>query len=361
MRRHGRGRGRRGAHRAEPTGSGPLATVGHVLGSTVPKRVSPPRPLRVAVVSGAIVGALLFSYSTTQIYLRFTEPDQTPPAPSVTTSAAPPTDGHGSLRQRSPRKWRSPWGAEESSALSRQDAPDGTERTAPVPDPEKRLPPGGHQSFPVPQSAPGTPRVSSENRLRRDPFHGACDDHQRQRCRGGELGTASEVQRRPHRLRLGHRMGTGPRRFIARQPHWSNGIPRGSPSPSASRRGAPVTPRKLLVNGVPCPRERQAVCLPARGTPLPHTAQKTIERHDSSSVTLDDGAHAECALKGHSETIDFARLDAGGAHVQPLRRTPPGYGQSGCSVQRRRVRRCECEIRFPNPGPLLQMSQTKPR
>src|SRR5690606_10654440 len=44
-----------------------------------------------------------------------------------------------------------------------------------------------------------------------------------------------------------------------------------------------------------------------------------------SSVTLDDGAHAECALKGHSETIDFARLDAGGAHVQPLRRTPhPG-------------------------------------
>jgi len=157
MRRHGRGRGRRGAHRAEPTGSGPLATVGHVLGSTVPKRVSPPRPLRVAVVSGAIVGALLFSYSTTQIYLRFTEPDQTPPAPSVTTSAAPPTDGHGSPQAAISTQVEITVGAEESSAPSRHRT-HPTERSA-------------RHRFQIPEKRPrpADTSLSSSRRARPEP------------------------------------------------------------------------------------------------------------------------------------------------------------------------------------------------
>jgi len=68
------GRGRRGAHRSEPENSGALATVGHVLESTVPKRVRPPRLLSVLVISGVMIALVLFGYSTTQIYLRFSEP-----------------------------------------------------------------------------------------------------------------------------------------------------------------------------------------------------------------------------------------------------------------------------------------------
>ncbi|MGI5120528.1 cellulose binding domain-containing protein [Marinactinospora thermotolerans] len=82
--------GQRGAHRAEPADSGPLATVGHVLGSTVPKRVRPPRPLRVMVVSGVTIGLVLFGYSTTQVYLHFTEPE-----PGSGASALPEGDTHG--------------------------------------------------------------------------------------------------------------------------------------------------------------------------------------------------------------------------------------------------------------------------
>ncbi|MFC7327839.1 cellulose binding domain-containing protein [Marinactinospora rubrisoli] len=75
MGRHGAaGGGQRGAHRAEPADSGPIATVGHVLGSTVPRKVRPPRLLRVLVISGITVGMVLFAYSTTQIYLRFSDP-----------------------------------------------------------------------------------------------------------------------------------------------------------------------------------------------------------------------------------------------------------------------------------------------
>ncbi|MBB4933575.1 hypothetical protein F4561_004395 [Lipingzhangella halophila] len=71
---HESGSAHRGAHRAEPERSGPLATAGHVLGSTVPKRVEPPRLLSVLLISGVALGLLLFAYSTTQIYLRFGEP-----------------------------------------------------------------------------------------------------------------------------------------------------------------------------------------------------------------------------------------------------------------------------------------------
>lgn len=67
-RRHGV---RRGAHRSEPENAGPLRRFGGLLESTVPKRVEPPRLLNVLVVSGVILGLLLFGYSTTQIYLQF--------------------------------------------------------------------------------------------------------------------------------------------------------------------------------------------------------------------------------------------------------------------------------------------------
>lgn len=67
-RRHGP---RRGAHRSEPDDAGALRRFGGLLGSTVPKRVEPPRLLNVLVISGVLLGLLLFGYSTTQIYLQF--------------------------------------------------------------------------------------------------------------------------------------------------------------------------------------------------------------------------------------------------------------------------------------------------
>ncbi|MFD6953009.1 cellulose-binding protein [Nocardiopsis sp. TSRI0078] len=62
---------RRGAHRSEPRDAGALRRLGGLIESTVPKRVEPPRLLNVLVVSGVILGLLLFGYSTTQIYLQF--------------------------------------------------------------------------------------------------------------------------------------------------------------------------------------------------------------------------------------------------------------------------------------------------
>ncbi|MFL1376161.1 MULTISPECIES: cellulose binding domain-containing protein [unclassified Nocardiopsis] len=72
MGRHGQRQGtRRGAHRSEPADTGALRRLGGLIESTVPKRVEPPRLLNVLVVSGVILGLLLFGYSTTQIYLQF--------------------------------------------------------------------------------------------------------------------------------------------------------------------------------------------------------------------------------------------------------------------------------------------------
>ncbi|QBI55696.1 cellulose binding domain-containing protein [Streptomonospora litoralis] len=65
---------RRGAHRSEPADKTRLAAVGYFLGSTVPKKVQPPRLLNVLLVSGVTLALTLFGYSTTQIYLRFSEP-----------------------------------------------------------------------------------------------------------------------------------------------------------------------------------------------------------------------------------------------------------------------------------------------
>ncbi|MBR8740523.1 cellulose binding domain-containing protein [Nocardiopsis sp. MG754419] len=88
-RRHG---ARRGAHRSEPENAGPLRRFGGLLESTVPKRVEPPRLLNVLVVSGVILGLLLFGYSTTQIYLQFGGAPGATEAPGPRDGAEPGHD-----------------------------------------------------------------------------------------------------------------------------------------------------------------------------------------------------------------------------------------------------------------------------
>ncbi|MFV2195913.1 cellulose binding domain-containing protein [Nocardiopsis sp. LOL_012] len=69
---------RRGMHRSVQPDAGVLRRIVGFMESTVPKRVEPPRITNVLVVSGVILGLLLFGYSTTQIYLQFgSDPDAT--------------------------------------------------------------------------------------------------------------------------------------------------------------------------------------------------------------------------------------------------------------------------------------------
>ncbi|GLU46617.1 cellulose binding domain-containing protein [Nocardiopsis ansamitocini] len=102
MGRHGVERPQRGAHRAEQPDGGALTTVGQVLGSTVPKRVPPPRPFRVLLLSGVTVTLILFAYSTTQIYLRFTESPSGPGAPAPESGAVGGSPGSEALPSRGP-------------------------------------------------------------------------------------------------------------------------------------------------------------------------------------------------------------------------------------------------------------------
>lgn len=83
---------RRGAHRSEPENAGALRRFGGLLESTVPKRVEPPRLLNVLVISGVILGLLLFGYSTTQIYLQFGGGPGTPEVPGAQEDMAPSHD-----------------------------------------------------------------------------------------------------------------------------------------------------------------------------------------------------------------------------------------------------------------------------
>ncbi|MFD0774890.1 cellulose binding domain-containing protein [Streptomonospora algeriensis] len=80
-------------HRSEPADKSPMAAVGYFLGSTVPKRVQPPRLLNVLLISGVTLALTLFGYSTTQIYLRFSEPpiaqEAGPTAPDTSERVAP--------------------------------------------------------------------------------------------------------------------------------------------------------------------------------------------------------------------------------------------------------------------------------
>ena len=87
--RHGT---RRGAHRSEPEDAGTLRRLGGLLESTVPKRVEPPRLLNVLVISGVILGLLLFGYSTTQIYLQFGNAPEGTQVPGAQEDMAPSHD-----------------------------------------------------------------------------------------------------------------------------------------------------------------------------------------------------------------------------------------------------------------------------
>lgn len=116
-RRHGP---RRGAHRSEPEDAGALRRIGGLIGSTVPKRVEPPRLLNVLVISGVILGLLLFGYSTTQIYLQF---GGTPGA----TEVPGPQDGAEPTHDASPGSERE--GASSEDGASGPQTQAGTEPT----------------------------------------------------------------------------------------------------------------------------------------------------------------------------------------------------------------------------------------
>lgn len=93
---------RRGAHRSEPEGAGGLRRVSGFLGSTVPRRVEPPRLLNVLVISGVLLGLLLFGYSTTQIYLQFggdSGASENPGAAEDLEPESSPGSGSGSAEQ----------------------------------------------------------------------------------------------------------------------------------------------------------------------------------------------------------------------------------------------------------------------
>ncbi|GHC93560.1 hypothetical protein GCM10007079_43110 [Nocardiopsis terrae] len=83
---------RRGAHRSEPENAGALRRIGGLIESTVPKRVEPPRLLNVLIISGVILGLLLFGYSTTQIYLQFGGTPGATEAPGRQDGAEPSHD-----------------------------------------------------------------------------------------------------------------------------------------------------------------------------------------------------------------------------------------------------------------------------
>ncbi|GAA3750345.1 hypothetical protein HDA32_001020 [Spinactinospora alkalitolerans] len=135
MRRHGGAEsGQRGAHRAEPADAGAFATVGHVLGSTVPKRVRPPRLLRVLLISGLTVGLILFGYSTTQIYLRFSEsPAHREPAPESGYSAPLAPTAQDASPSAAPSASASA-GEESGAERARTGSDDGDEEAGPEPD-----------------------------------------------------------------------------------------------------------------------------------------------------------------------------------------------------------------------------------
>lgn len=76
-----------------------------MLGSTVPMRVRPPRFHRALLISGVMVGLVLFGYSSTQVYLHFSDPQE---------DAGPP----GSLEQLPPD------GPSGSSGNSTLDSPE---------------------------------------------------------------------------------------------------------------------------------------------------------------------------------------------------------------------------------------------
>ena len=93
---------RRGAHRSEPEDAGALRRVSGFLGSTVPRRVEPPRLLNVLVVSAVLLGLLLFGYSTTQIYLQFGGDSGAPENPGAVEDLEPESSPDTGSTERAP-------------------------------------------------------------------------------------------------------------------------------------------------------------------------------------------------------------------------------------------------------------------
>lgn len=95
---------RRGAHRSEPENAGPLRRFGGLIESTVPKRVEPPRLLNILIVSGVILGLILFGYSTTQIYLQFGGAPGATEAPGTQDGAEPDEETSADPEGESPEE-----------------------------------------------------------------------------------------------------------------------------------------------------------------------------------------------------------------------------------------------------------------
>ncbi|WP_026127163.1 cellulose binding domain-containing protein [Nocardiopsis xinjiangensis] len=93
---------RRGAHRSEPEDAGALRRVSGFLGSTVPRRVEPPRLLNVLIISGVLLGLLLFGYSTTQIYLQFGSDPGASENPGATEDLEPESPPGSSSAEQDP-------------------------------------------------------------------------------------------------------------------------------------------------------------------------------------------------------------------------------------------------------------------
>ena len=256
MRRQGLRREQRGAHRAEAPGSGPLAAVRNLLGSTVPKRVPPPRPLRIIVVSGVIVAGLLFSYSTTQIYLRFAEPNQEPPVPGVTASASPGTGGRNTQAAASTQVDIAVGGSEEDPETDDGAAPEdeGRDRSDGAGQENRDGGDGARQPAPVPQSGTGTLRVSYQKTVYDDSNfmgHLTITNTGSGVLEGWELRVGfSDAQ---VTSAWGTEWESTQDGFIARQPSWESGIPPGqSTTVSFTAQGSSHTPESCSLNGASC-------------------------------------------------------------------------------------------------------------
>ncbi|TDQ53667.1 cellulose binding domain-containing protein [Actinorugispora endophytica] len=238
MGRYGLGRGQRGAHRAESPDAGALATVGQVLGSTVPKRVPPPRPLRVLVLSGVIVGLVLFSYSTTQIYLRFAEPDH---------DASVPGEALASPTPEAPATERAPQPAASAGTEVTAEREDGDQV-------EDEGEGGSDGQEPVPEEAPGGAMVSYQTVTHGgENFMGTVTitNNSGSRIDGWELQLDFSDARVFTAWEADWEATAGG--LVARQPSWAGGIEPGqSVTVNFTAQGSTRTPDGCSLNGRSC-------------------------------------------------------------------------------------------------------------
>jgi hypothetical protein len=90
------------SHRAVPEGDSRWAHLAHSLAKTVPRRVPPPRFYRVLFVSGIAVALALFGYSSTQVYLHFSDDTADDPGVEAVPPEAVAPEGDGQDTEVSP-------------------------------------------------------------------------------------------------------------------------------------------------------------------------------------------------------------------------------------------------------------------